>query len=124
MKVEYNVAGINYNIFNIGLISFIRLNKHIGITIDACGLFGKETITTAQVYEVYVSTPSGLRPEYLVDSKTTSEFISGFHAEQGVQFMRKEKRGVNLKLSVYETILSARYYENDIGMKLSFGINF
>lgn len=124
VKVAYNVAGIKYNIFDIGLISFIRLNKHIGITIDACGLFGKEIITTADIYEVYYITPSGLRPEYVVDTKTTSEFISGFHAEQGVQFMRKEKKGVNLKLSVYESILTARYYENDIGLKLTLGINF
>ncbi len=115
---------VNYNIFNAGLISFIRLNKRIGITIDACFLFGKETITRVEIREIYVITPSGLRTDYVMHSNSTSEFISGFHAEQGVQLMKKEKKGVNLKLSLYETILSATYYENDIGIKLSCGVNF
>ncbi len=121
----YDVSSVQYNLFNAGLTGFFRTNNYLGITLDASLMFGTERVTRSYLYYFDGWTPaSGWQRYYYLESRTTTDFIGGFYLEQGIQFMRKEKRGVNAKISVFESVLDAELYDSDIGLKITLGINF
>lgn len=123
--IPSNVVELRYNLWNAGIMTFSRLNQFIGIAIDGWLLMGTEKVTTNTVNYVYFYSPIyGYGVGQNIKTYTTKDIVGGVHFEQGIQFMRGERRGVNAKFSIYETFLSSGYFEKDLGIKLSCGLNF
>jgi len=125
LEVSPDVSALQYNLLNAGLSGFFRVNNYFGVTLDGSAMFGTERVTKSYLFYSDKWSPTGCyKREYYLKSQTRTDIIGGIYAEQGIQFMRKEKKGVNAKISVYESLLNAEFYETDFGLKITLGVNF
>lgn len=102
-QFNYQSARINY--YLAGLSPFRKLNDYFYANIGFQLLFGTEELI-----------------DFHNGESTNSVF--GIAPFQGIMFIPKSNFGITVGLGVYEKLLTSRFYQNDIGIKLEIGIKF
>lgn len=102
---QFDYQSVSMSYFMAGISPFYKLNDYFFQNLGVNIVFGEEELTNFNGTE-------------------SSNTFLGFAPSQGIYFIPKSKVGMILGLSVYEKLLSAEVYKNDIGVKLEAGIKF
>lgn len=102
-KLDYLSADMSYIL--VGISPFYKLNENFFLNLGINLIIGEEKLIA------------------FYGEENSSSFL-GFSPSQGIYFVPKSKVGITMGISVYEKILSAEVYRNDIGFKFEMGIKF
>lgn len=112
--IVFGIAGFHFR---------YTLNEQLYIQPEFSVLIGKEyvsqLITSPASYNQY-----GIPTSYNYSKRNTKQTIAGAHLEQHLLYCPKKSKNLTLGISIFERLLSAKYYENDIGACAYLGINF
>lgn len=112
--ILFGIAGFHFR---------YTLNEQLYFQPEFSVLIGKEYVSQLIASPVGYN-QFGAVTSYNYSERNTKQTIAGAHLEQHLLYYPKKSKNLTLGISIFERLLSAKYYENDIGACAYLGINF